>query len=526
MIIEMRVTVVALVALLVCVARAIAVTQPDAISDLAFWVKADAGVTTNASGEVTAWADQSGRGHNAAATATYEPDFVSSVSELHNMPALRFNNGIPRDIMGVSGDILTNGVEAFTIIAMAKADVASSTGIMVFRSSSGNPFVQLDMNTGDPRFIIRNPSGAVTANSVAPGTYTDRYGMFAGRLTKHNATTWTNELFFNTTTAKGTSTADFSGDHLTAGARYIGGYGHGGWDGDIAEIIIYERALSDSELNDIADYMENRYDNYIGDSVAVVDEVPGLALWLRADSGVSKVSPAYKFDTAEHNDPAQRWYDSSITANAALFTDYAPTFKTNIVNGLPAIEFTGGVGGDYDRYSLEDSIGSTLTQLTVFAICRQTLGATSVDMVFTHRNSGSTGLIQASVSDTDAILQLRDDDGSTGVQAPTAGGMKTDGTFNIVMWQFDAVNDIHAVAVNGGTEVQNTTASDAITSTDTQRIGWYYGGNHFGGHIAELIVYEGVALTFEQKRKIGLYLEEKYGLDTAYAPVGTLIIIQ
>ena len=40
---------------------AAAATQPDALDGLAFWVRADTGVTTNASGNVTEWADQSSR---------------------------------------------------------------------------------------------------------------------------------------------------------------------------------------------------------------------------------------------------------------------------------------------------------------------------------------------------------------------------------------------------------------------------------------------------------------------------------
>ena len=92
-------------------------------------------------------------------------------------------------------------------------------------------------------------------------------------------------------------------------------------------------------------------------------------------------------------------------------------------------------------------------------------------------------------------------------------------------------NDIHAVAVNGGAEKVDT--YDFGTQTfiaDTQRVGYYSldgsGGLFLHGHLAELLVYEGVSLTRKQKNAIGYYLETKYALDTGYSPVGTLIRVQ
>ena len=43
--------------------------------------------------------------------------------------------------------------------------------------------------------------------------------------------------------------------------------------------------------------------------------------------------------------------------------------------------------------------------------------------------------------------------------------------------------------------------------------------------MAELIVYEGVALSRTQKNRVGYYLESKYGLDTGYVPAGTAMLV-
>ncbi len=512
--------------LLVCTMGAGAVAQPDAISNLVFWVKADAGVTTNAGGKVTVWADGSGRGNHAAATASAEPDLIKSEPGLNGMPTLRFNGS--SQYLSMAERILTNGVTAFTVIAMAKADINDNVALVAFRTGGGNPFVQLDQDTaGRARFIVRNAAGNVTANAVG-GVHTGTYGMYAGRLTQSNATTWTNQIFFSKTVAEAAAAANFSSDpYLTSGAQYIGRVSTTPtcfWDGDIAEIMIYERALSTSEMSAIELYLTGRYKvNRIADSVPAVDEVPGLALWLRADAGVYE--DPYANDSVENSETVVLWSDLSSAAHDAVGLD-SPTWVPNTVNGLPAIGFSQGQG---DRFYLRDSpITTDPDQMVVFAVFRPTAGISDQQMIFTHRNA-ATQLIQASIQNsTDAKLQIR---GSGNViRTITASGVLTNGEFTVVMYQFDVVNDRHAVAVNGNAEVVDTYdfGSQSFIA-DTQRIGYYAldggSGLFFRGFMAELIVYEGVALSRDQKRGIGYYLEQKYALDTGYSPPGTVILV-
>ena len=56
---------------------------------LQLWLKADAGISTNSSGVVTTWADQSGSGNDATATdPTKAPTF--QLNSLNGKPTLRF----------------------------------------------------------------------------------------------------------------------------------------------------------------------------------------------------------------------------------------------------------------------------------------------------------------------------------------------------------------------------------------------------------------------------------------------------
>jgi hypothetical protein len=372
---------------------------------------------------------------------------------------------------------------------------------------------------------VRSLAGA-TASAQSPQIRTGTYGMYAGRLFKGNDPVWTNRVYFsNARTAEATASANFgTSTDLTSGTQYIGGLGIPAyWQGDIAEIMIYERALSEAEMVGIEGYLASRYK--VGRDAQTADlpeDNPGLKLWLRADA--CTYEDLFANDDVEPLDTVRLWSDATTNSHDAVAVE-TPTLITNMVNGLPAVGFSYGAA---DRYYLDAPITTDPRQLVVFAVFRQWTGDMEQNMVFTHRKT-DTQLIQASFQHaTNAVLQIR---GSGNViRTITVPGLLTNGAFNVVMYQFDAVNDRHAVAVNGGTEAADTYDFGSQTFiADTQRVGCYHLNGSEGlflrGHLAELLVYEGVTLTRKQKNRIGFYLETKYGLDTGYAPSGTLLQI-
>lgn len=509
-----------------------AVTQPDALGGLVFWVKADAGVTTNASGNVIEWADQSGHGNLATNITGSAPQYVVSEPGLNNRPTLRFNGSSQK--MVVANRMLTNGIEGCTIIAMAKANINNNPCIVGIRTGSENPLMQLDQDgTGHLRFIVRNAAGSAVANALSTqAAHTGTYGMYAGKLFKGADTYWTNRVYFsNSSTAEASASANFGTTaDLTSGTQYIGGLASSHWNGDIAEVMIYERALSEAELSAVEEYLASRYKvGRNAQPASALEDIPGLKLWLRADACIYE--DLFANDTAEHLDVGRIWSDATTNDHDAVAIT-TPTLVTNLVNGLPAVGFS---SGEADRYYLRDSpISTNPRQLVVYAVFRQMPGDAVQNMVFTHRNA-NTPLIQASFKDaTNAVLQIRGKDGIGGLQTITAPGLLTNGTFNVVMYQFDAVSDLHAVAVNGAAEVVNTYDFGAQDfPADTQRIGCYNNAGTDGlflhGFLAELLVYEGVSLTKKEKAAIGYYLESKFALDTGYAPpppAGTIIRVQ
>src|SRR5689334_19510171 len=69
-----------------------------------------------------------------------------------------------------------------------------------------------------------------------------------------------------------------------------------------------------------------------------------LTLWLKADAGVLNPSN----NPAANNDRVNAWLDQSSQGHdgAPTTVNFQPTYKTNDVNGLPAVDFaTIGPGG-------------------------------------------------------------------------------------------------------------------------------------------------------------------------------------
>src|ERR1043166_6331903 len=102
-------------------------------TDLQLWLKADAGVSTNASGGVTAWADQSGNANNAAQpNGAQAPAFVANA--LNAKPVLRFDGAddfldVPdSDSLSFTGDMASFFVVRFDDFATYRAVWAKTAG--------------------------------------------------------------------------------------------------------------------------------------------------------------------------------------------------------------------------------------------------------------------------------------------------------------------------------------------------------------------------------------------------------------
>jgi hypothetical protein len=222
-------------------------------SGLSLWLKADAGVTLSGS-NVTAWADQSGNGNNAA-SPTISPTFVSS--SINSKPAISFNGNdswmqIPQNSIGNNGNISIFIVMNYSsgYIFLNKGDGASFE-FTSWELSTITGFGFVDTNNGDPIW-----------NAVPASPTTDTPLLLEGF-----SSAGVSQLAFNGTNSGSPSSANVGFNNIS---QYIG-IGGGGTDGFnqgnpldaiIAEIIIYNRQVTTPERQQVEAYLNTKYAIY------------------------------------------------------------------------------------------------------------------------------------------------------------------------------------------------------------------------------------------------------------------------
>lgn len=212
--------------------------QPNNIAGLHSWYKADA-LVLNDNDPITTWTDSSGGGHDVTqAVAGSKPTYKTSI--LNSKPVARCD----------SGDYLQSG--AFTESAQPH------TIFITCQTSSGaNRNVFDGIGAGTSRHTTY-------FNGTAAGGF-----LYAGAVLNVSTigTSWfTAAIVWNgasTTMYKNGGAAFVTGDAgsntltgITIGARYDG---LEPWTGDIAEVIVYTAQLTNSNINDVGNYLGTKY---------------------------------------------------------------------------------------------------------------------------------------------------------------------------------------------------------------------------------------------------------------------------
>jgi hypothetical protein len=232
---------------------------------LQLWLKADAGVTTNSTGLVTKWADQSGMSNDAIQSdSTKAPTLV--LNSLNGKPTLRFPGGT-RYLDVADSASISALTEDVTILALVLYDDVSSYRCCVTKT----------VGNGPAPFDWWNQAGSAggAANfwlGAAPstGSYKDNVGTNPPRLGLFNVMTfsWANGAVNQYLNDRPNGTGTYSqgvpadgGKPLRIGSR----------DdlvtqlkGNAAEILIYQPALSDADRGAVLNYLKTKWNlNFI-----------------------------------------------------------------------------------------------------------------------------------------------------------------------------------------------------------------------------------------------------------------------
>ena len=227
---------------------------------LSLWLRADQGVSVSGT-LVTQWDDLSGNGNNAAqATSSYRPSVQTA--QVNGQPVLRFDASDDHLIVPDALNLKPTAVTAFVVakrtggnsqgVYFAKTATSFNDGYGMMRLVSGN-------NAG---FYINNASGTNASQPQSSGTFAILSGRYNGQ-----------QIRFAMNGGTATVTSATSAINNTTAALTIGGRGSSNpLGGDIAELLVFGRALTDSERSEVESYLYQRY--AIGSAPAL--EVPSL----------------------------------------------------------------------------------------------------------------------------------------------------------------------------------------------------------------------------------------------------------
>ena len=230
-------------------------TAPTNVTGCVLWLKGDAGVLIDGSGNVTNWLDQSGNGGSVSQTnATRQPTLVDSIPEFGGMPGVRFDD--PADdgvgLGPVDLGMATN--DDRTVIMVVKPETAPSQGSEVIGTDTGH---MLDFGTWTQNHRLRVRNDTVNVFSGWNSVRYDRAHVLTVMGSSGNTVLNTRnggesmQLNVATTAFQWPMTALYVGlCHNLPNRSY---------EGDMAELIVYNRALSADELDSVGMYLQAKY---------------------------------------------------------------------------------------------------------------------------------------------------------------------------------------------------------------------------------------------------------------------------
>lgn len=215
---------------------------PTDIAGLALWLKADS-LSLNNDDPVGTWADSSGNGLDVTAAGAARPTFKTAI--LNNKPVVRF----------ATDDVLTS-----TAVAVAGAAFSVFT-VLKFATTAG---FQTPFFNGD------QPIGNGWALMLGGGAAGKRGFFFRGIAVADDGdatTSWETWTVIRTSApsldmyvdGSLTSLAGNTSSVITPTTQVEVGGGGGFYNGDIAELVVYDSALSTGDQQGIESYLYNKW---------------------------------------------------------------------------------------------------------------------------------------------------------------------------------------------------------------------------------------------------------------------------
>jgi hypothetical protein len=227
-------------------------------SGLRLWLKADGSLTShflNGNDYVEEWNDESGSENDIIQTdSDKKPTIATSTS--NGQPGVRFDG--TNDYLS-GGDILNSFNSGRTIYVVGKSNAADGAFVTKAMDASEPGNYGLFYDNSNILYLYQNIDGNynVTATSTA--------GVYQIVTTESNEDLQQNNLYLNNILVGTTDITSWQG--LASSMHFLVGATNNSLnngetlflDGDINEILIYDRILNDIEKNEIYNYLQSKY---------------------------------------------------------------------------------------------------------------------------------------------------------------------------------------------------------------------------------------------------------------------------
>lgn len=285
---------------------------------LSTWLRADTGVVKDGNNAISNWSDSTGNGNNATQNSTsVQPLYVGSV--INGKPIVRFD-GIGTSLNFPNFASGFGAGEAFVVLKSTKSQPGPNTLWLM-----GDDYIWTPSMYPQDDGTIYETFGARTQTLTGkPSQALDQFHLYN---VSSKASEFVTRINGREHFRKASNTVFFPSAPMLGG----GVYGNHRFKGDIAEVLIFNRVLSQDERNSVDLYLNQKY-LFIGSAPSVPTQFHATAL------NQTQVSLS--------------WINA--VSNAATFNDVqrrtgAGSFATiaTVVNGMSYIDSTASSGTQY-----------------------------------------------------------------------------------------------------------------------------------------------------------------------------------
>ena len=220
---------------------------PSDIATCKGWWKADSIYGLEDGANVSSWSDSSGTSNTATqSTTARQPVYVKN--QLNGYPVVRFTQASQHYLQFDFSSLVASD---FTLVVVEKRPSGTLNTAYFFGNSDSNYGLQFGYSTNSSlRFRFGNPQSTLDGT---PGT-ANQFNITVGRL--EQATGRTEYVNGSSAGSNATLTNIPSGNTGYIGRGDTGGY----YQGDIAEIMVFNGALSSGDREKVEGYLAEKYD--------------------------------------------------------------------------------------------------------------------------------------------------------------------------------------------------------------------------------------------------------------------------